>query len=86
MFLTCDEHLGVICFREGHRVEARIGCDLPRGEADGAHGHSEGLAATPRSAEQGLFGHFAEGSDDRHVVSTGEKDRKSYKFNHMLKN
>lgn len=64
---TCDEHLGVVCFREGHRVKAGIRRHLTRREADAAHSHSEGLAATPWGAEQGLLGHFAEGSDDRHA-------------------
>lgn len=53
--------------REGRRVEAGVWCDLPGGEADVAHSHSEGLAAARRRAEQGLLGHLAEGSDDGHV-------------------
>lgn len=64
---TCNEHLWVVCFREGHRVEAGIRRHLARGEADVSHRHCEGLAAAPRGAEQGLLGHFAEASDDRHA-------------------
>lgn len=48
-------------------MEAGIRCDLPRGEADVAHSHREGLAAAGGSAEQGLLGHLAEGPDDGHV-------------------
>lgn len=48
-------------------MEAGVRRDLSRGEADVAHSHGEGLAAARRSAEQGLLGHLAEGSDDGHV-------------------
>lgn len=47
-------------------MEAGVRGDLPRGEADVAHSHGERLAAR-WSAEEGLLGHLAEGSDDGHV-------------------
>lgn len=52
-------------------MEAGVGCHLPRGEADVAHSHGQGLAAAPRGAEQGLLGHLTEDSDDRHAVTCG---------------
>lgn len=52
-------------------MEAGVGRDLTRGEADVAHSHGEGLAATRWSAEQRLLGHLAEGSDDGHLVVWG---------------
>lgn len=48
-------------------MEACIGSDLPRGEADVSYSHHQGLAAAPRGAEQSLLGHLTEGSDDRHA-------------------
>lgn len=58
-------------------MEAGVRGDLPRGEADVAHSHGEGLAAARRRAEQGLLGHLAEGSDDGHVGSE-EKEKAFY--------
>lgn len=55
-------------------MEAGVGSHLPRGEADVAHSHRQGLAAAPRGAEQGLLGHLAEGSDDRHVGTCGGEE------------
>lgn len=71
---TCNEHFGVVRFREGHGVEAGVRRHLPRGEADVAHSHRQGLAAAPRGAEQGLLGHLAEGSDNRHDGTCRGKD------------
>lgn len=56
-------------------MEAGVRRDLPGGEADVAHSHSEGLAAARRGAEQGLLGHLAEDSDDGHVGVWGKEKR-----------
>lgn len=55
-------------------MEAGVRRHLPGGEADVAHSHRQGLAAAPRGAEQGLLGHLAEGSDDRHAGTCGVKE------------
>lgn len=52
-------------------MEAGIRRHLSRREADVAYGHRQGLAAAPWGAEQGLLGHLAEGSDNRHVGTFG---------------
>lgn len=64
---TCDQHLWMVRFWEGHGVEAGIRRNLARGEADVAYSHHQGLATTPWGAKQGLLGHLAEGSDKRHA-------------------
>lgn len=55
-------------------MEAGVRRHLSRGEADVAHSHRQGLAAAPRGAEQGLLGHLAEGSDNRHAGVCGGKE------------
>lgn len=68
---TCNEHLGVVRFWEGHGVKAGVRRHLTWGEADVAYSHCQWLAAAPRGAEQGLLGHLAEASDDRHAGTWG---------------
>ncbi len=56
-------------------MEAGVRRHLPGGEADVAYSHCQWLAAAPGGAEQGLLGHLAEGSDDRHDgTCRGEKN------------
>lgn len=55
-------------------MEAGVRRHLPGGEADVAYSHRQGLAAAPGGAEQGLLGHLAEGSDDRHAGTCGGKE------------
>lgn len=64
-------------------MEAGIRSHLPRGEADVAHGHCQGLAAAPRGAEQRLLGHLAEGSDDRHAGTCGGEKKKKNTSSHF---
>lgn len=49
-------------------MEAGVRCYLAWGEADAAYSDGEGLTATCGGAEEGLLGHFAEASDDRHGI------------------
>lgn len=55
-------------------MEAGIRCHLSWGEADVAYSHSEGLAAAPGGAEQGLLGHLSECSDNGHAGTCGGKE------------
>lgn len=65
-------------------MEAGVGRHLPGGEADVAHSHGERLAAAPRGAEQGLLGHLAEGSDDRHAGTCGSHSQRFSFINESL--
>ena len=72
----------MVGFREGHRVEAGVGCNLPRGEAYVAHGHGQGLAATALGNQQCLLGDLAQSSEDRHVDvgSAADKEKEVQRF------